>query len=109
MVRKYDYSLGQRFANLILTTTSIALFRGRCLVHSVSITGNGAAGQASIYDDPGGNSNEKINIRCATGDSKHFLYPQPVVFENGIFVKPSATTSITGVSWTPAERGTLRE
>lgn len=109
MPRKHDYSLGQRFANIVRTTGSLKAFAGPCLLHSVSLYANGAEGNVTIYDDPGGNSNIVLVTGMPDTYSVHINFPHPVVLTRGLYIKPNESTTDVSVTFTPAERGTLQE
>ena len=88
-------------AHAELTNTSRVIHRGPCLITAFSVTGDGAAGEADIYDGVNALGEHKCRINVLSGTLFSWPIPNPVDFDNGIYIVVDAATMFVTVCYIP--------
>lgn len=84
-----------------LTNTSRVIHRGPCLITAFLVTGDGAAGEADIFDGVSDLGEHKCRINVLSGTTFHWCLPNPVDFDKGIYIKVDAATTFVTVCYIP--------
>lgn len=88
-------------AHAQLTNTSRIIHRGPCLVTAFSVAGDGAAGEADIYDGESDRGEHKCKVTVPNGTTFHWCLPNPVDFDKGIYIEVNAATTFVTVCYIP--------
>ena len=88
-------------SELIEVNVATVIFRGRGLLHLVTIYGNGAAGTAIMYAGVNAAGVMKGHFGCEDAHSQLTPYIEPVLFEHGLYIVPNAATTFVSVQWSP--------
>lgn len=78
-------------------TTAGVVSQGPILLHGFIVAGNGAAASSELFDGTTDKARNFLSLYTVSNDSKAIILNAPIICKNGLYVKPSATTSITTV------------
>jgi len=92
-------------AQLILKNSSQIIWKGPCLLCSVGVTGDGAAGEIDLYDGTNDKAEHKLKMKClnATTFSMNSVHNPQLNY--GIYMKVNAATTYGWVVFIPQDEG----
>lgn len=91
-----------------LTTIDAIINSGPCLAHAVCVAGDGAVGNAQVYDGTNAFAEEKTHIEVLGGTTFNWEPPCGAVFNYGIYIVVSAATTHCTVTYKPLTEEELK-
>jgi len=82
-------------------TASRVVHKGPVALQSITIAGDGADGDAQVYDGLDTNGRQILHVEVLTGQTCHIVFPEDVRLEYGIYVVVSAATTKTTIQHKP--------
>lgn len=89
-------------SRLDIVTVNGVIHIGPCIIHAVLVAGDGANGDAQVFDSVSGNANEKFHIEALSGTTFGWSSTDGVKFFQGIYVIVNANTTHVMIEYHPA-------
>ena len=86
------------------TNSSRLIHSGPCIVKSVHVAGDGANGDAQIYDGPNDQGRLVAHLEVITGTSYTWRPGEGTDFDFGIYIAVNADTTKVTVTYIPESR-----
>jgi len=84
-----------------LTNTSRTIYKGPALLYSITISGDGAAGDCDVYDGVNSQGERKYHLEVGAGATVVVSLQNPVELDRGLYVKVNAATTFVTVQYEP--------
>lgn len=105
-MRVYDRTLPPRSVEI---SASQLIARGPCLIVSLSVSGDGAAGLGIIYDGANANGRRKATLQTGSDTSFSPFICCGIECETGIYATVDAATTFLRIEYYPANEVEVRE
>lgn len=86
------------------TNTSRLIHSGPCIIKSVHVAGDGANGDAQVYDGLNTSGTLKAHIEVLSGTSYTWRPGEGTDFDRGIYIAVNAATTKVTVTFIPESR-----
>lgn len=80
---------------------SQVVYIGPCILVSVLISGDGAAGDCDVYDGTNSNEERKCHLEVPSGESFQWSPGQGTDLDKGIYLAVNAATTFVTITWIP--------